>query len=81
MDRTARPRVPENAVEKAVRQALERGRLADLLVDAGAGLGSRFLRGAVDALVRLPVAEQVLASEQVRSRFVSYALRRFGGLA
>jgi Pyruvate/2-oxoacid:ferredoxin oxidoreductase delta subunit len=80
MSRTERPRVPANAVEKAVRMALERGRLADLLVDAGAGLGSRFLRHAVDALSRLPGVERALASEQVRSRFVRHALSRFGGL-
>jgi Pyruvate/2-oxoacid:ferredoxin oxidoreductase delta subunit len=81
MSRAARPRVPANAVEKAVRMALERGRLADLLVDAGAGLGSRFLHHAVAALARLPLADRALASEQTRSRFVRYALSRFGDLA
>ncbi len=75
------PRVPANAVEKAVRMAVERGRLADLLADGGAGFGGRFLRAALDALVRLPPVERALASEQVRSRFVKAALARFGGLA
>jgi ferredoxin len=76
MSRTERPRVPASAAEKAVRQALERGRLADLFLDGGGGLGSRFLRHALDVLVRLPPAERVLASEQVRSRFVAAALGR-----
>jgi ferredoxin len=79
--RGGRPRpVPANGVEKAVRMALERNRLAELLFDDGAGLGERFLHRAVDAIVRLPPAEALLAAEQVRSRFVAAALRRLGRL-
>jgi Pyruvate/2-oxoacid:ferredoxin oxidoreductase delta subunit len=70
------PRIPASSVEKAVRMALERNRLADLLVDEGAGLGSRFLHHALDAVVRLAPAQALLAQEQVRSRFVAAALRR-----
>jgi Pyruvate/2-oxoacid:ferredoxin oxidoreductase delta subunit len=78
MDRGgARRHVPQNSVEKAVRQALERNQLADLLFDAGEGLGSRFLHDAVKALTALPPAQKLLASEQVRSRFVRAALDRF----
>jgi len=69
--------VPENAVERMIRMAIERGRLADLLFDEGAGRGSRFLHRAVDVLFSLPVAKQVAASEQVQSRFVRAALARF----
>jgi len=69
--------VPEGPVERMVRMALERGRLADLLFDEGAGRGSRFLHGAVKAICALPVARQLLASEQVRSRFVRAALAGF----
>ena len=69
--------VPENAVERMVRMAVERGRLADLLFDQGAGLGSRFLHGAVKVLTTLPVAKQLLAREQVQSRFVRAALAGF----
>ncbi len=76
----ARP-VPASSVEKAVRMALERNRLAELLFDDGAGLGERFLHRAVDAIVRLPPAQAVLATAQVRSRFVAAALKRFGSLA
>jgi ferredoxin len=69
--------VPASAVERVVRMALERGRLADLLFDEGEGLGSRFLHHAVSALARLPASSRLLASEQVRSRFVRSALARF----
>jgi NAD-dependent dihydropyrimidine dehydrogenase PreA subunit len=74
----ARP-VPHNAVERVVRMAIERGRLADLLVDEGSGRGSRFLHRAVQALATLPLAKQALASEQVKSRFVRAALARVKG--
>jgi Pyruvate/2-oxoacid:ferredoxin oxidoreductase delta subunit len=79
--RAERPYVPANSVEKAVRFALERNRLADLLFDEGEGLGSRFLNHAVRAITRLPPAERLLAAEQVRSRFVKSALARFRDLA
>jgi len=81
MDRGGRPRpVPANAVERVVCQAVERNQLAELLFDQGAGLGSRFLHHAVDAIVKLPPVQALLASEQVRSRFVKAALGRFGKL-
>ncbi len=76
-----RPRVPASAVEKAVRMALERNRLADLVFDGAEGLGARFLRHVLNALVRLPPAQRLLASEQLRSRFVRAAMGRFGNLA
>jgi hypothetical protein len=77
MVRRAEPRhVPANAVERVVRSCLEKGRLADLLVDEGAGRGGAFLAQVLRVLSSLPVADRVLASEQVGSRFVRYALGR-----
>ena len=73
--------VPGSSLEKVVRQALERNRLADLLFDAGESLGTRVLHGLVEALTRLPPAQRLLASEQVRSRFVRAALSRFRAYA
>ncbi len=82
MERGGRRRpVPANTVERAVRMALERNRLAELLFDEGEGLGQKFLHHAVDAIVKLPPAQALLATEQVRSRFVAAALKRFGNLA
>jgi len=69
--------VPRSSLEKVVRQALERNRLPDLLFDAGESLGTRVLHRVVTALTALPPAQRLLASEQVRSRFVRAALSRF----
>jgi ferredoxin len=78
MERGGRRRpVPASSLEKVIRQALERNRLADLLIDAGESMGMRVLHAAVKAITALPAAQRVLAAEQVRSRFVRAALGRF----
>ena len=74
--RPERPSVPQNAVERALRMAIERGHLANLLFDEGGSRGMRFLAGALRALLSLPPAQRALASEQVKSRFVRAALAR-----
>ena len=75
--RKERPTVPVDAVEKALRMAIERGRLAHLVFDEGAGRGPRFLNRILAGLLALPPAKQALANEQLRSRFVRFALSRF----
>jgi ferredoxin len=67
--------VPENTIERVVRQMLERGRLADLLFDESESRGAAFLNHAVQAITKLPTAERALASDQVKSRFVRFVLK------
>ena len=75
MDRADRPRyVPANSLERALRMAIERGKLPHLLFDEGAGRGSQFLNQVLQVLNRLPASQRLLASEQVKSRFVRQAL-------
>ena len=74
--RAAPPHVPVNVVEQLTRRMIERGRLADLLVDGAAGRGPRYLQAVLDTVLSLPPAERLLASEQVRSRFVDFVLSR-----
>lgn len=76
MERRAAPtHVPENTIERVVRQMVEHGRLADLLFDESESRGAAFLNHAVRAITHLPAAEQALASEQVKSRFVRFVLK------
>jgi Fe-S-cluster-containing hydrogenase component 2 len=70
------PHVPLNAVEYLTRRMLEKGRLADLLVDGTAGRGPAFANAVLGAMLSLPPAQKLLASEQVQSRFVRFALAR-----
>jgi ferredoxin len=71
------PHVPLNAVEHLTRRMLEQGRLADLIVDGAAGRGPAFANAVLGAILKLPPAEKLLASEQVQSRFVRFALARY----
>ncbi|MFW5878659.1 MAG: 4Fe-4S binding protein [Myxococcota bacterium] len=70
-----RPHVPVNMIERVVRMSIERGNLAGLIVDEGAGRGHRFLGSVIRALSKLPPSQRLLASQQVRSRFVDFALK------
>ncbi len=74
--REKQPLVPSTAVEKAVRIAMERGMLADLLFDEGESRGARLINHVLKALTNLPPAQRAIASEQVKSRFVKAALGR-----
>jgi Pyruvate/2-oxoacid:ferredoxin oxidoreductase delta subunit len=71
------PHVPLNAVEYLTRRMLERGKLADLLVDGTAGRGPSFANAVLGAILSLPPAQKLLAGEQVQSRFVQFALARY----
>ncbi len=73
--RETRPYVSKNSIERSIRMALEKGRLAHLLFDQGAGLGSKFLNKLVLGICALPKVDKIVASEQVKSRFVKYALK------
>ena len=79
--RTIQPYVPQTAVERAIRQALEHQKLPHLLFDAGAGRGPRMANLMLQALCRLPPVERLVASEQLRSRFIQAALASPGASA
>jgi Pyruvate/2-oxoacid:ferredoxin oxidoreductase delta subunit len=77
MERTGERReVPVTSLERSLRMALERGRLAHLLFDQGESRGAHFLNRAVQALTRLPPADRLLASEQARSRYLQHVLNQ-----
>jgi len=62
---------PEAIFEKVIRQALEKGALQNLLFDDPASVGHRFLRGFVGGFLRLEPIKKALASEGLRSAFLS----------
>jgi len=77
MERRPRPaHVPLNKVEYLTRRMLERGRLADLLVDGAAGRGPAFANAVLGAVFSLAPAEKLLANTQLQSRFVRFVLSR-----
>lgn len=68
--------IPANTVEFLTRAMLERGRLADLLIDGTAGRGPAFANAVLRTILSLPPVERLVAAEQVRSRFVRFALSK-----
>jgi Pyruvate/2-oxoacid:ferredoxin oxidoreductase delta subunit len=67
------PDVPAGTVERAIRMALERGRLGYLL-DDGANLGGGVLGKLLAALFSLGAVQRALATDQLRSRFLRRAV-------
>jgi ferredoxin len=77
MERRPRaPHVPLNAVELLTRRMLERGRLAELLIDGAGERGPAFAAAVLRAIVSLPPVERLLAREDLQSRFVRFVLAR-----
>ncbi|MBT3218302.1 MAG: 4Fe-4S binding protein [Proteobacteria bacterium] len=66
------PVVPKNTIERTLRMSIEKGRLADMIFDGGSTQGRRFLSRTLRALANLPPTKQVLANEQLQSRFIKF---------
>jgi hypothetical protein len=69
---------PANTAHRTVMMAIERGRLAELLVDGQATYGHRAVAAVLGAVLKLPPLKQALASRQVRSRYLDRLLARAG---
>jgi ferredoxin len=72
MDRASqRVFTPDSVMEKIALQAIERGKLQELLFNDPGKLSHRTLGALLRTLVNLPPAKSALANEQLKSRFVS----------
>jgi ferredoxin len=76
--RPARRLTPLNGAHRAVLMAIERGRLQDLVFDNRLLWSHRALAAFFGAILKLPPAKRLLATEQVRSRYLEALVRRFG---
>lgn len=72
--RAARVLTPANTAHRVVMMAIERGQLAELLVDGQSSYGHRAVAGILGAVLKLPPLKQVLASRQVKSRYLERLL-------
>lgn len=68
--RKARVLTPATTAHRTVVMALERGQLAELIVDGQSGHGHRAVAALLGAVLRLPPLQRALASKQVKSRFL-----------
>ncbi|WP_243322565.1 4Fe-4S dicluster domain-containing protein [Geothrix sp. SG200] len=68
--RKARVLTPANTAHRTVVMALERGQLAELLVDGQSTHGHRAVAAILGAVLKLPPLQRALASRQVKSRYL-----------
>jgi ferredoxin len=68
--RQARVLTPANTAHRTVMMAIERGQLAELLVDGQSSYGHRAAAAILGAVLKLPPLKQALASRQLKSRYL-----------
>jgi hypothetical protein len=78
MERGPRRLTPLNGAHKAVLMAIERGKLQDLVFDNRLLWSHRALAAFFGAILKLPPAKRLLATDQVRSRYLEGLIRRAG---
>ena len=65
-----------NGVHKVVVMAIERGKLQNLIFDNRVLWNHRALAGVLGVILKLPPFKQVLASKQVKSRYLEELISR-----
>jgi ferredoxin len=74
--RTKRVLTPLNGVHKAVVMALERGKLQHLIFDNRVLFSHRALAAVLGVLLKLTPIRQMMAAEQIKSRFFERIIRK-----
>ncbi len=67
---------PMNGVHKVVVMAIERGKLQNLIFDNRVLWNHRALAGVLGVILKLPPFKQILASKQVKSRYLEKLINR-----
>ncbi len=75
--RKERVLTPVNTAHRTVVMAIERGQLAELLVDGQSSYGHRAAAAILGAVLKLPPLKQALASKQMKSRYLDRVMARF----
>ena len=76
--RSKRVITPLNGTHRAVVMAIERGKLQNLIFDNQALWNHRALAGILGVILKLPPAKQILANEQIKSRYLEKLITRLG---
>jgi ferredoxin len=74
--RTRRVITPLNGVHRAVVMAIERGKLQNLMFDNQVLWSHRALAAVFGAILKLPPVKQIIASSQVKSRYLEYLISK-----
>ncbi len=76
--RAKRVVTPVNSAHRVVLMAIERGKLQNLIFDNQAHLSHRAMAAILGVILRLPPLKQVLASDQMKSRYLVSLIERTG---
>ena len=76
-DREKRVITPLNSVHRTVVMAIERGKLQHLFFDNRVLWNHRALAAVLGVILKLPPVKQIMASTQVKSRFMEYIVQKF----
>jgi ferredoxin len=75
--RPARVITPLDGTHRAVLMAIERGKLQNLIFDNQVLMSHRALAGVLGVILKLPPVKQILASHQVRSRYLETLISHY----
>jgi ferredoxin len=75
--RAERVITPVNSLHRTVVMAIERGDLQDLIFDNRVLWNHRALAAVLGAVLRVPPIKQLMASRQMKSRYLEYLIARF----
>jgi ferredoxin len=75
VERAERVITPLNSVHRAVVMAIERGKLQNLIFDNQAMWNHRAMAAVLGAILALPPLKQVVASSQLKSRYLEYVVQ------
>jgi Na+-translocating ferredoxin:NAD+ oxidoreductase RNF subunit RnfB len=76
--RPARVVTPVTSAHRTVLMAIERGKLQNLVFDNQALKSHRAMAAILGAILKLPPARRIMASEQMRSKYLVALLKRMG---
>jgi Pyruvate/2-oxoacid:ferredoxin oxidoreductase delta subunit len=77
VERKQRVITPLNSAHKAVVMAIERGKFQNLIFDQQALWNHRVMAAILGIIIKLPPIKQVLASNQLKSRYLEYILTNY----
>ena len=69
---------PVDSVHKTVMMAIERGQLQNLIFDNQALKSHRIMAAILGAILKLPPLKQILAQEQIKSKYLGKLINKFG---
>jgi ferredoxin len=68
---------PVNSVHRVVMMAIERGKLQNLIFDKQALWNHRAMAAILGVILKLPPVKRALASEQFKSKYLEFMIRKF----